>query len=93
MSDWEKSALLLAMSCLAKSEYETWLSLIKNQYNDLLADDYIKWLKINRENLFGKLKADFIIKSKQEKLADMFSVFSEMPKHIFPPPEIAKEAE
>lgn len=72
VSDWEKSALLLGMSCLAKSEYETWLNLVKNQYNDMLGDEYIKWLKKNREELFEKLKFDFIIKSKQEKIADLF---------------------
>lgn len=73
VSDWEKSALLLAMSCLAKSEYETWLKNIHGQYNDLLGDEYTKWLKENREVLFEKLKADYIIKSRQEMIFEMFS--------------------
>jgi hypothetical protein len=76
-SDWEKSALLLAMSCLAKSEYDTWIGLVKNQYNDLLSEEYSKWLKSNRQNLFGKLKTDFIVKSRQETLADLFDDLDE----------------
>ncbi len=76
-SDWEKSALLLAMSCLAKSEYDTWIGLVKNQYNDLLSDEYSKWLKLNRTNLFSKLKTDFIVKSRQESLAELFDDLDE----------------
>lgn len=82
VSDWEKSALLLSMSCLAKSEYETWLQNIRGQYNDLLGDEYIKWLKENRESLFEKLKIDYIIKSRQDKL---FEMFGDRPLDDLPP--------
>lgn len=64
ISDWEKSALLVSMSCLAVSEYEKWLSIVKPQYNDLLSDEYFKWLKDNRGELFEKLKQNYIIQPK-----------------------------
>jgi hypothetical protein len=75
--DWEKSALLLAMSCLSKSEYETWLGLVKPQYNDLLADEYCKWLKSSRTTLFEKLRVNFVVKSKQDRIAELFSDISD----------------
>lgn len=74
VSDWEKSALLLSMSCLASSEYDKWLSIIKAQYNDLLSDEYFKWLKDNRDQLFDKIKINYIINQRQEVPAD-FSAF------------------
>ncbi len=52
------------MSCLAVSEYEKWLSIVKPQYNDLLSDEYFKWLKDNRGELFEKLKQNYIIQPK-----------------------------
>jgi len=67
-SDWEKSALLLAMSCLSKSEYDTWIGLVKGQYNDLLSEEYCKWLKNNRASLFDKLKTNFIVRSRQDDM-------------------------
>lgn len=75
-SDWEKSALLLAMSCLAKSEYEAWIGLVRNQYNDLLSEDYCKWLKSNRADLFNKLRTDFIVKSRKDEMIESFSDLS-----------------
>jgi hypothetical protein len=71
VSDWEKSALLLAMSCLSKSEYEKWLAIVKVQYNDTLADEYFRWLKVGWGNLFDRLKVDYIIKSRQEQTDEL----------------------
>jgi hypothetical protein len=83
VSDWEKSALLLAMSCLAKSEYETWLGLVKDQYGDVLRDEYIKWLRQNRTSLFEKLRTDFIVKPREqtdgEPPIDFESLFAPTP--------------
>lgn len=64
VSDWEKPALMLAMSCLASSEYEKWIGIVKGQYNDLLGDEFCKWLRASREELFDKLKANYIVSSK-----------------------------
>lgn len=64
VSDWEKSALLLAMSCLSKSEYDKWLGIVRGQYNDILCDEYIGWLKDNAGHLTDKLKVDYIIRPK-----------------------------
>ena len=82
VSDWEKPALLLAMSCLATSEYEIWLRNVHAQYNDILSDDYIKWLKDNRAELFEKLKADYVIKSRQEQV---FAMFTDLTSETPPP--------
>ena len=58
------------MSCLSTSEYITWLGLIKDQYNDVLKDEYVKWLKGNRGSLFDKLKGDFIVKAREHEISE-----------------------
>lgn len=70
VSDWEKPALMLAMSCLASSEYDKWIGIIKGQYNDLLSDEFYKWLKDNRECLFDKIKANYIVSPRVEESDD-----------------------
>lgn len=72
VSDWEKPALMLAASCLSTSEYETWLSHCKDRYNDILCDEYISWLKTNKNSLLEKLDTDFTLKSKQQRIKEMF---------------------
>lgn len=73
LSEWEKPALMLGASCLAASEYDTWLGFCKGKSSDLLADEYIGWLKANRATLIKKLDQSFIIKSRIQRLSEMFS--------------------
>ena len=73
LSDWEKPAMMLAASCLADSEYETWLGFCKDRYTDILCSEYISWLKKNKDILFEKLNANFVIKSHQQRIMEMFS--------------------
>ncbi|WP_294336599.1 RNA-directed DNA polymerase [uncultured Sphingomonas sp.] len=65
VSDWEKPALMLAMSCLASSEYDKWIGIIRSQYNDILSDEYCKWLKSNSGSLFEKLKYNYIVSASE----------------------------
>ncbi|QBM74520.1 RNA-directed DNA polymerase [Sphingomonas sp. AAP5] len=78
LSDWEKPALMLAASCLSKSEYDTWLGFCKDRYNDILCDEYISWLKANRENYAEVLNADFVVKPRASKFAAMFAEFTDL---------------
>lgn len=70
-SNWEKPALMLAASCLSTSEYKTWIDSIKNHFNDPNAEIYRKWLTSNQDELFNKIKENYIIKTKSEKIADL----------------------
>jgi len=72
-SDWEKPALMFGASCLARGEYSTWLDTIKGHVNDPFSEIYRKWLISNRENLFEKLKVQFYVKSRIEKMVDKFN--------------------
>lgn len=69
---WEKPALMLGASCLAKSEYETWLDTIKAHITDPTGDLYRKWLVENQAALFELIKVDFRIKTKSEKIGESF---------------------
>lgn len=73
LSEWEKPALMLGASCLAASEYDTWLGFCKGKSSDLLSDEYISWLKANRASLIEKLDQSFVIKSRNERLGEIFS--------------------
>ncbi len=79
LSDWEKPAMMLAASCLAASEYETWLNFCKDQYSNILTNEYISWLKLNRVIILEKISIDFTIKSNKEKYADIFANFNFTP--------------
>ena len=72
-SDWVKSALLFGASCMSRSEYATWLDTIKDHYDDPFAPTYLKWLKDNQGNLYEKIREDFKIQSRAEKIASEFS--------------------
>jgi Reverse transcriptase (RNA-dependent DNA polymerase) len=75
LSEWEKPAVMLGASCLAASEYDSWLSFCKGKSTNILADEYISWLKGNRAKLIEKLDQDFIFKSRNQKIAGLFSNF------------------
>ena len=72
LSEWEKPAVMLGASCLAASEYETWLGFCKNKSTNIVFDEYIAWLKANRSNLLEKLDQSFVIKSRSERIAELF---------------------
>ena len=72
LSEWEKPAVMLAASCLAASEYETWLGFCKGQSSNILFDEYINWLKKNRTSLLDKLNQSFIIKSRNQRMIELF---------------------
>jgi hypothetical protein len=69
---WEKPALMFGASCLSKSEYETWLDTIKAHITDPAGDLYRKWLADNQENLYDLIRVDFRIKTKAEKISEIF---------------------
>lgn len=71
-SAWEKPALMFGASCLATSEYETWLGTIKSHITDPSGNLYAKWLSKNKESLYDLIKVDFKIKSRTEKIAESF---------------------
>lgn len=77
LSDWEKPTLMIAASCLAKSEFETWLGFCKERYSDIFSDDYILWLKSNQDDLISRLDVDFIIKSQRQRMVESFGEFEE----------------
>ncbi len=72
LSEWEKPAVMLGASCLAASEYETWLGFCKNKSTNIVFDEYITWLKTNRSDLIEKLDQSFVIKSRSERMAELF---------------------
>lgn len=72
-SDWEKPALMLGASCLSRGEYSTWLDTIKGHLSDPLEALYRKWLQDNQATLFEKLKVQFKVKSKSERIAETFT--------------------
>ena len=70
--------MMLAASCLSKSEYDVWLGSCKDRYNDILCDEYIVWLKANIENYTEVLDADFVVKPRASKFAEMFAKFTDL---------------
>lgn len=72
-NNWEKPALMLGASCLSKSEYGTWLDNTKDHINDPLVDLYVRWLKNNQEDIFDRIKYDYVIKNRAERLAELFA--------------------
>jgi hypothetical protein len=72
LSEWEKPAVMLGASCLAASEYDTWLGFCKNKSTNIVFDEYISWLKANRSYLLEKLDQCFIIKSRSQRITEMF---------------------
>lgn len=72
LSEWEKPAVMLGASCLAASEYDTWLGFCKNKSTNIIFDEYISWLKTNRSNLLEKLDQSFVIKSRNERISEIF---------------------
>ncbi|MEP2235191.1 MAG: RNA-directed DNA polymerase [Alteripontixanthobacter sp.] len=72
-NEWSKPALILGAACLSTSEYKTWLETIKDHYSDPTSDIYRRWLKNNQASVWDILKYDYIIKTRAEKIADMFS--------------------
>lgn len=73
LSEWEKPAMMLGASCLAASEYDTWLGFCKGKSTNIIFDEYISWLKTNRSNLLEKLDQSFIIKSRTQRIEELFS--------------------
>ena len=63
----------LVCSCLAKGEYETWLATIAGQLADPFEAIYRKWLEFCHGQLFDKLRVEFAVKSKSERMAEMFA--------------------
>ena len=83
-NDWEKPALMLGAACLSKSEYKTWLSTISPHSNDPTAELFRKWLEVNQENHRDLLRENFVIKSKSERLTELFGnhpIFSRIAKN------------
>lgn len=76
LSEWDKPAMMLGASCLASSEYDTWLSFCKGKSSNILFDEYIRWLKENRTSLIGKLDHSFVIKSRSERMTETFKIDS-----------------
>lgn len=72
LSEWEKPAMMLGASCLAESEYDTWLGFCKGKSANILFDEYIGWLKTNRTTLLDKLDQSFVIKSRTQRLLELF---------------------
>jgi hypothetical protein len=70
---WEKSALMIGASCLPKSEFKVWLDNIKANFSDPFGDIYVKWLTSNQERLIDFLKEDYVIKSRVEKMIEVFT--------------------
>lgn len=76
-NDWEKPALMLGASCLSKSEYKTWLETIKSHVKDPTADIYRGWLKDNQDRVMNVLQEDYIIKTRAEKIAEVFTALDD----------------
>ncbi len=72
-SDWEKPALMLGASCLSRGEYSTWLDTIKDHLYGPFSNLYRKWLITWQSSAFDKLKVQFFVKSRTEKLGDVFT--------------------
>lgn len=64
-SDWEKPALMFAASCMSRGEYKIWLDTIKDHLYDPFSNAYRKWLEVNQNDLFDKLKTQFVVKSRE----------------------------
>ncbi|MDY7098451.1 MAG: RNA-directed DNA polymerase [Pseudomonadota bacterium] len=71
-SEWAKPALMLGAACLSTSEYTTWLETIKAHHSDPTSDIFRKWLKENQADVWNALKYDYIIKTRAEKIAELF---------------------
>lgn len=80
-NEWSKPALMLGAACLSTSEYKTWLETIKGHYSDPTSDVYRRWLKNNQSTVWDTLKYDYVIKTRAERIAEMFSNFR---KGLFP---------
>lgn len=78
-NEWCKPALMLGAACLSTSEYKTWLETIKGHYSDPTSDIYRSWLKENQEVVWDSLRYDYIIKTRAEKMSEMFSEWT----HLF----------
>jgi hypothetical protein len=90
LSAWEKPAMMLAASCLSDSEYKIWLGFCKDRYNDILSDEYIAWLKANKDTLIGSLDSNFVIKSRLQQVQEMFVDLDPLDGWLIPtamPPE------
>lgn len=74
-SNWAKPALMLGAACLSKSEYTTWLETIKEHHSDPTSDVFRKWLKENQSDALNILKYDYVIKTRSEKIAEIFGAF------------------
>jgi hypothetical protein len=72
-SDWEKPALMFGASCLSTGEYNTWLDTIKDHVNDPFSDIYRKWLIQNQSSLNERLKVQFFVKSRNDKILEKFT--------------------
>ena len=72
-NDWAKPALMLGAACLSTSEYKTWLETIKSHYTDPTADVFRNWLKENQSSVWESLRYDYIIKTRAEKIAEIFA--------------------
>lgn len=76
-SGWAKPALMLGAACLSTSEFSTWLETIKAHHSEPTSDIFRKWLKENQSTVWDALKYDYIIKTRAEKIAEMFGEFEE----------------
>jgi len=73
-SEWTRPALFFASSCLAESEYETWINNHKGLLRGPLNESFVKWLRKNRDLLGEKLAYDFRIKNHDERLQEAFNL-------------------
>lgn len=69
-SDWEKTALMFGAGCLSTGEYKTWLGTIQEHFHDPFSTIYRKWLIANQLSLSEKLKTQYMIKSRNELMAE-----------------------
>jgi hypothetical protein len=72
-SDWEKPALMYGASCLSKGEYATWLGTIKGHWSDPFESLYRSWLESSQGELFSKLRIQYAVKSKEERIAELLN--------------------
>jgi len=75
LSEWEKPAVVLGASCLAASEYDAWLGFCKGKSTNILFNEYLVWVKANRDNLLEKLDQSFVIKSRIQQITELFATF------------------
>ena len=86
VSDWEKPALILAMSRLPRSEFDTWVkNIVVAYFNDILGEIYISWVKENRSVILDKLKVDYMIRNKRRTGDEFTSIFDDLDLENLPP--------